>query len=67
MTTITSILVEQPKISEPFLPEHFIDIGTEMDLAGVLDELANQLTVANDYYYPLLAAAAQLRSRKSDI
>ena len=66
MTTHAELTARQPKIPEPWLPEHFIEddnttlIGN-MDLPGVLEELAKQLQVMNDYYYPLLAAAGQLR------
>jgi hypothetical protein len=65
-TAKQQITDDQPKIPEPWLPEHLIEpngltkIGN-MDLAETLDELASQLGVMNDYYYPLLAAAGKLR------
>ncbi len=61
MTTAHArITAKQRKIPEPWVPEHFID---EKDsLPEVLDELARQLGVMNDYYYPLFAAAEKLRA-----
>lgn len=59
-TTHEAISAAQPKIPEPWLPEHFIEHDTD-NLPEVLEELARQLTVANDYYYPLIAAASRIK------
>jgi hypothetical protein len=59
MDAHAKITAAQPKIPEPWCPEHFI--SEDDNLPEVLEELARQLTVANDFYYPLLAAAGQLK------
>ena len=52
------------QIPEPMLPtelEDSYDIGAEQDwTARALRELARQLGVGNDYYYPLIGAAQLL-------
>lgn len=49
----------------PFLPAHLEDSadgkGDDWN-AQALESLAKQLTVANDFYYPLIGAAEELRS-----
>jgi hypothetical protein len=59
MTARERITAAQNKIPEPWVPEFLIE-GDD-NLPEVLEELADQLGVMNDFYYPLLAAAAQLK------
>jgi hypothetical protein len=51
---------------EPTLPvELENDLGPPQEwTARVLTELARQLGVGNDYYYPLLSAAGMIRAAK---
>lgn len=52
---------------EPFLPANLEDSAEDGKLtpqewtAQALEELARQLTLANDFYYPLIGAAGMLR------
>jgi hypothetical protein len=69
--THARITAEQPMIHEPWMPEYFIEADDltpveGMNLPEVLEELARQLKVMNDFYYPLLAAAGQLRALRVD-
>lgn len=66
MSTSAQITQSQPKIPEPWLPEHFIESDAPQDWhTKVLIELANQLGVMNDYYYPLIGAAEKLRPKST--
>lgn len=66
MPTEAEITAQQPKIPEPWLPEHFIEKDTPPDWhTNVLTELARQLGVMNDYYYPLIGAAEKLRPKST--
>ena len=58
----------EPLIVEPFLPAHLEDSCEVAELrdwtARALEELARQLGVMNDFYYPLIGAAGILREEK---
>jgi hypothetical protein len=60
--------VETVCIPEPVMPAHLEGSigGGERDWnARALEALAQQLTAANDFYHPLLAAAQELRDLQS--
>lgn len=70
MTTKAEMLAAQPKVPEPFLPAYLEDMadGTDTDWnAKALEELAAQLGVMNDYYYPLIGSAQELRHQRAAI
>jgi hypothetical protein len=55
-------------IPEPMLPAQLKDgaSGSDRDWdAKVLEALATQLTAANDFYYPLIKAAQELRDLRN--
>jgi hypothetical protein len=55
-------------IAEPTLPTYLKETANSEDRdwdAKALEALANQLTVTNDFYHPLLAAAQELRDLRS--
>jgi hypothetical protein len=55
-------------IPEPTLPAHLKDgtSGGDGDWdAKVLEALAKQLTIANDFYHPLIKAAQELRDLRN--
>jgi hypothetical protein len=55
-------------IVEPTLPVHLKAIARDVDPdwnAKALEALANQLTEASDFYYPLFDAAQELRDLRS--
>jgi hypothetical protein len=55
-------------IPEPTLPTDLKEAAHSADCdwnAKALEALANQLTPANDFYHPLLAAAQELRDLRS--
>lgn len=68
MTTKAELLAAQPKVPEPFLPAFLEDIADSTDAdwnAKALEELASQLGVMNDYYYPLIGAAQEIRHQRA--
>ena len=67
MVIRAEMLTELPKVPEPFLPDSLGDTdGTDPDWnAKALEELANQLGVMNDYYYPLIGSAQELRHQRA--
>ena len=55
-------------ILEPSLPAHLKESAPDVDPdwnAKALEALAKQLTETNDFYYPLLDAARELRDLRS--
>jgi hypothetical protein len=55
-------------IAEPMLPAKLKDSAGSGDRdwnAKALEALANQLTEANDFYHPLIAAAQELRDQRN--
>lgn len=66
MVTKSEMLAAQPRVPEPFLPEHFIETEDDPDWhAKVLEELAAQLGVGNDYYFPLIGSVQELRHQRA--
>jgi hypothetical protein len=60
--------VETVCIAEPVLPAHLKDSAGDGERdwnPKALEALAQQLTVANDFYRPLMAAAQELRDLRS--